>query len=208
MTDTTADPLIVEVFADVLCPFTHVGLSRFVHRREASPRAVRLWVRAWPLEVVNGSPLTPEHVAWEVEALRASVAGDLFAGFDPAAFPATALPALALSAAAARHDPATGEAVALELRQLLFEQGVDIADPAVLDEVAARHSITVTPDDAETILADRREGEARGVIGSPHFFTPDGSFFCPSLDIRHEGDELKVRFDEAGFERFVDACFG
>jgi predicted DsbA family dithiol-disulfide isomerase len=205
----TDDELIIELFADVLCPFTHVGLRRFVARRAHEARAVRLWVRAWPLEVVNGEPLAPDFVAQEVDALRASVAPDLFAGFEAATFPRTSLPALALSAAAARRDPATGEHVALELRGLVFEQGVDVADPAVLADVAGRFDVTVEPGDRETVLADVREGETRGVVGSPHFFTPDGSFFCPSLDIGHDEDgTLRVRFDEAGFDEFVAACFG
>ena len=54
----------VEVFADVLCPFTHVGLPRFVDRRRALGRAdVTLQVRAWPLEIVNGQPLDPPFIA-------------------------------------------------------------------------------------------------------------------------------------------------
>jgi predicted DsbA family dithiol-disulfide isomerase len=206
MTDAV---LTIEVFADVLCPFTHVGLRRFVRRRELVPRDVVLWVRAWPLELVNGEPLTPEFVAEEVDALRTSVAPDLFTGFDPASFPSTALPALALSAAASRQDAATGEQVALALRDLVFEQGVDIGDADVLSGVARRFGVRLEPTDQDTVLADRREGEARGVVGSPHFFTPDGSFFCPSLDIGHDPDgALQIRFDQAGFERFVDACFG
>ena len=104
---------------------------------------------------------------------------------------------------------APGEAVALALRELLFEDGRDVADPAVLDEIAARFGVTVEPEDAETVAADRREGAARGVVGSPHFFTPEGSFFCPSLDIHRDDDGgLHVDFDRAGFEQFVDACFG
>lgn len=205
----SADALTVEVFADVLCPFTHVGLRRVVARRAESTRALRLWIRAWPLEVVNGEPLSGEFVGEEVEALRATVAPDLFTGFAVDSFPSSSLPALALAAAAYRHDPATGEAVSLELRDLLFEQGVDISDPDVLARVESRFGVTVEPGDADVVLADREEGATRGVVGSPHFFTPDGSFFCPSLDIsRHDDGELQIRFDLDGFRRFVDACFG
>jgi predicted DsbA family dithiol-disulfide isomerase len=148
-------------------------------------------------------------VADEVAELRAQVAPDLFTGFDPGSFPSTSLPSLALTAAAYRHDQTTGEAVALALRDLVFEQGRDISDPAVLDEVAARFGIDAEPADADTVTADHDEGMARGVVGSPHFFTPEGSFFCPSLDISRDDDgELHVRFDQDGFEQFVDACFG
>jgi predicted DsbA family dithiol-disulfide isomerase len=203
------DRLTIEVFADVLCPFTHVGLRRFVHKRATVARDVVLWVRSWPLEVVNGEPLEAGFVADEVAELRVQVAPDLFGGFDPGAFPSTSLPALALSAAAYRRDSTTGEAVALALRDLVFERGRDVADPAVLDEVATRFGLAVAATDVETVTADHDEGVARGVVGSPHFFTPEGSFFCPSLDIsRDDEGELHVRFDQQGFEQFVDACFG
>src|SRR5206468_3084962 len=63
--DTTAEharcgmTAVIEVFADVRCPFTHVGLTRFVARRhELGRREPRLRVRAWPLELVNGEPLS------------------------------------------------------------------------------------------------------------------------------------------------------
>jgi predicted DsbA family dithiol-disulfide isomerase len=205
----TDERLTVEVFADVLCPFTHVGLRRFVRKRESATRNPVLWVRAWPLEVVDGAPLDAAFVAEEVGELQATVAPDLFSGFDPSAFPSTALPALTLSAAAYRHGRTIGEAVALALRDLVFEHGRDIADPAVLEEVATRYGVTVESSDAETVAADHREGEVRGVVGSPHFFTPEGSFFCPSLDIHRDDDGgLHVRFDQAGFQEFVDACFG
>jgi len=45
---------VIEVFADVACPFTHVGLKSFVARRAGLGRDdVILRVRAWPLEIVN-----------------------------------------------------------------------------------------------------------------------------------------------------------
>lgn len=57
-------------------------------------------VCSWPLELVNGTPLDPGEVAGHVRDLRAQVAPDLFARFDPATLPRTTLPALALAAAA------------------------------------------------------------------------------------------------------------
>ncbi len=202
----------IEVFADVACPFTHVGLRRFVERRDerGDPEPVYLRVRSWPLEVVNGQPLDPGFIAEEVDEIREQVADDLFTGFDVAAFPATSMPALALAAAAYDVDVATGEAVSLELRDLLFEQGRDIADLAVLAEVAERHGVAFDPADppVDRVHADHTEGVARGVQGSPHFFTPAGAFFCPSLDISRDAQgHLRITADAAGFAQFVDSCF-
>ena len=90
-------------------------------------------VRAWPLEIVNGKPLDPAFIYEEVVDIRHQVAPDLFADFREDALPSSSIPALALTEAAYRHDAATGEQVALRLSDLLFEEGVDIAEPSVLD---------------------------------------------------------------------------
>lgn len=199
----------IEVFADVCCPFTHVGLRRLVERRDELGRSdVHLRVRAWPLEVVNGAPLAPALVAEEVHELRSTVAPDLFAGFDVDTFPSTSRPALALAFACYQHDVSTGEAVSLALRELLFEKGEDIGDQRVLALVEQEFGIHVGADDAASVDADHREGSHRGVIGSPHFFTSRGSFFCPALDIgRDEKGQLRISLDAAGFGEFLDSCF-
>lgn len=65
-----------------------------------------------------------------------------------------------------------------------------------------------TAEDEAAVERDYQDGQRRGVDGSPHFFTPDGSdFFCPSMEIDHDGDNLDVTFDAAGFAAFVDAAF-
>lgn len=201
------DPEVqVEVFADVWCPFAHVGLRRFVERRAEHGRPASLLVRAWPLEWVNGRPMDPAFIGAEVEQIRATVAPDLFAGFDPDRFPTTTVPALQLTSRAYRASVSTGEAVALELRDRLFERGEDVGDPQVLAAVAAAHGLEPTEGD-DLVRTDWREGQSRGVIGSPHFFTPGGSFFCPALDVSNVDGHLRITADPAGFDAFVAACF-
>jgi predicted DsbA family dithiol-disulfide isomerase len=200
----------IEVFADVCCPFTHVGLRRLVERRAQLGReAPRLWARAWPLELVNGHPLDPELIAEEIEELQAQVAPDLFAGFDTAAFPNSSIPALALAAAAYRRDVSTGEAVSLALRDALFEQGRDIADPRVLDAIAVSHGIDgADEDDLRRPADDWHEGQARGVVGSPYFFVPSGPVFCPTLEITKVDGRLHITTDEVAVESFMAAALG
>ncbi len=200
---------VIEVFADIGCPFTHVGLRRLTAYREQVGREdVRLWVRSWPLEVVNGEPLDPDFVAEEVDALRESVAADLFTGFRPAAFPATSIPALALVHAGYEQDLQTGEALSLHLRTLLFEAGVDVNDLDVLADVGRTFDVSAGADDVAAVEDERREGAARGVIGSPHFFTAASSYFCPALDIsRDDGGRLRITMDPDGFGAFVEDCF-
>lgn len=212
-TDTAVGEHVVEVFADIVCPFTHVGLRRFVEMREALGRHdVRLHVRAWPLEFVNARMPDASFIAEEIEDIREQVAPDLFCGFDPTVFPASSVPALALACRAYDIDLATGEAVGLELRDLLFEQGRDISDPRLLDELAVRFGIPTDTDDSvganALVTRDHDEGGERGVIGSPHFFTGSGDYFCPALDIGRDGDgHLHVDVDVEGFRLFLDSCF-
>ena len=202
-------PPVIEVFADVLCPFTHVGLQRFVASRAAAGRSdVRLWVRAWPLEVVNGSPLDASFIAEEIGEIRNELGVPVFEGFREDAFPASSLPLLALVHGGYRRGPEVGEAVSLELRDLLFEQGVAVGDPATVERIARAHEIVVTDDDVSGVLADHVEGVTRGVVGSPYFITPVGEFFCPALDVsRGDDGRLQVHADPAGFDRFLAACF-
>ena len=131
-----------------------------------------------------------------------------FARFVEGSFPASSLPALTWAAATYGRDLATGERLSLALRDLLFEQGVDIADAEVLERLAADHDVAVDLTETRRVLDEHAEGVARGVIGSPHFFTPSGGFFCPSLDVhRDAGGHLRITADTLGFDRFVAACF-
>jgi predicted DsbA family dithiol-disulfide isomerase len=201
---------MLEVFADVTCPFTHVGLRRLAAARADLGRVEPVFaVRAWPLEWVNGSAFEGSVVATKVTALRSSIAPDLFAGFDATHFPSTSVPALAFTAAAARVDPRLGERAALAVRDALFEEGLDVADPAVLAALAADLGVpAVTDDDAEQVRRDYDDGRTRGVQGSPQFFTHGRGWFCPTLDIHKVGESLEIEFDAEAFEAFVTEVFG
>lgn len=201
-------PRVLEVFADVMCPFAHIGLARVAARRDELGADVVLAVKAWPLELINGHPLDPGFVAEEIDVLRAGVAPDLFTGFDAAAFPATTLPALGLAHAARLVDDVTGERVSLALRRALWEEGRDVADPAVLAAVAAEHGVTTdTNRDRDGVLAEWGDGKARGVRGSPEFVLDGTAWFCPSLDVRRVDGELVVDVDAATLAAFLESVF-
>jgi len=200
---------VIEVFADIWCPFAHVGLRRTAERRaRLTNQDLLLDVRAWPLELVNGAPLDPETTARHVSELRSLVAPDLFGGFDPDHFPTTSLPALASAHAAYDHDLRTGESVSLALRDALFEQGLDISQPQVISEVVAPWGVPpYDADDEQGVLDDWHEGMARGVRGSPHFFCGDREAFCPSLDISKDADgHLEVNVDLDALDSFLAGC--
>jgi 2-hydroxychromene-2-carboxylate isomerase len=209
MTEAVHEPsTVVTVFADIGCPYAHVGLRRFFRRRASEARAdLRLHVRAWPLELVNGEPLDPGHVAEQIEALREQVTPDLFSRFNPYTFPHTTLPALELVSDAYAMGLSDGERASLAVRNALFERGEDISDQGVLERL--RHDLWLPPprpDARERILADWADGQRLGVVGSPHFFVGDRDFFCPTLRITREGEHRHIRNDPARFDEFFARC--
>jgi predicted DsbA family dithiol-disulfide isomerase len=209
--DDTRRPMkVIEVFADVVCPFTHVGLKRLTaYRNEVGRDDVVFEVHAWPLELVNGELVPRELLVEEVAELRAGVAPELFAGFDPTLFPMTSLHALALAARAYRVSLRRGEHVSLALRDALFEHGRNISDPDELAAIASSCEIEASVDiDEAAVIADLQRGRARAVIGSPHFFIEDDGFFCPTLDIERVGTDLRIAMDPTSFTAFVEKCFG
>lgn len=168
-----------------------------------------LYVRAWPLELVNGAPLDPKTTAHHVQELRTQVAPNLFQGFDPRHFPTTTLPALAYVHAAYGKDMKTGEAVSLALRDALFEDGLDISHPDVLSQILRPEGVeSFELTDEQAVLADWQEGKERGVKGSPHFFCGNADAFCPSLDIFKDGTgRLEVNRNMEVLNAFLESCF-
>lgn len=201
----------IEVFADIWCPFAHVGLRCARDRRDATGRDdVVLRVRPWPLELVNSAPMDPARTAAHVEHLRHQVDDSLFAGFDATTFPTSTLEALALIEHAYRTDPRIGEEATFAVRDALFEEGLDIADPAVLSAIAAELGIGPVDDiDRAAVTESWHAGQVRGVRGSPHFFSGDAEVFCPSLDIaRTDSGEVSIALNIERLDAFLDRCLG
>ncbi|HUI47393.1 MAG TPA: DsbA family protein [Acidimicrobiia bacterium] len=200
----------IEMFADVTCPFAYFGLRRLIEARDARGSDVTIRVRAWPLEWINGRQLAPDLVASEIVALRASIAPQLFVGFDAARFPTTSIGALGLVAAAYRLDARSGEQLSVRVREALFEEGRDLTDDAELRAIGRPFGVeplSVRAAEA-AVRADWERGRARGVRGSPHFFSGHRSWFCPSLRVRHDGPDLDITVDPVALEHFLAAALG
>jgi 2-hydroxychromene-2-carboxylate isomerase len=124
-------------------------------------------------------------------------------------FPITSIPALGLTSAAYALDESLGSMVGLAVRDALFEEGRDVSDPAVLAEIGRAFGV-VPPDLAwadDAVRSDWQCGRERGVQGSPHFFIGDRSWFCPSLDIRHDQNGFDIRLSGDGMREFYAAAF-
>jgi predicted DsbA family dithiol-disulfide isomerase len=204
-------PISIEVFSDITCPFTHVGLERVVSEIAARHVTAEVRLRAWPLEWVNGVPLDRDAVVTKAAILTERLGVDSFEGLGDATWPTTTLPALELTAAAYGIDSATGLAVGLAVRSALFRDGLDIADPAVLAAIADEHDVEqhTRDDDSARVRFDYADGRGRGVRGSPHYWSGDDDFFCPALVIGHDDDgTLTADFDPAGLTAFLDSATG
>jgi predicted DsbA family dithiol-disulfide isomerase len=201
----------IEIFADIWCPFAHAGLRAAARARSQAGRDdVAFIIRAWPLELVNGAAMPAAKAADHARHLRDQVDTTLFAHLDVGHFPSTTLPALTLAHAAYRQSSATGEAVSFALRDAMFEQGRDISDAAVLADLARLHGLD-QPGEADRagVLADWHEGQARGVIGSPHFYCGNTDMFCPGLQItRDETHGVVIHTDAARLAEFLTTCWG
>jgi predicted DsbA family dithiol-disulfide isomerase len=195
----------VEVFADITCPFSHVGLKRVVEHLAQIDHFIEVIVRAWPLEWVNGTALGAAAVVMKAGVLHDQIGVNDFAGFRENRWPRTTIPALELAATAYAIDAASGLAVSMALHEAVFEEGRDVSDPDVLAEIAAAHGVTAREVGAvgDAVRADYDDGLARGVSGSPHFWMGSDEFFCPTLDIGHDANHhLTARFDPEGLAQF------
>lgn len=196
----------IEVFADISCPFAHVGLKQVVRHVTGLDDPVDVIVRAWPLEWVNGTQEAAEPVMTKAAALTEQLGVDDFSGLRTDRWPTTTIPALNLVASGYERGADLGLAVSLDLRAALFERGIDIGDPAELAAIAAAHDLAAPASEpSDAVQHDYDDGRRRGVQGSPHFFVGDDGFFCPTLDLGHDADgHLTARFDSAKSAEFFE----
>lgn len=201
---------MIEVFADIWCPFTHFGLRSVSEALSARDRNdIPIWVRSWPLEWVNGRAMEVNLALEHARELQAQVTPLLFESFDGSHFPRSTIAALALVAQGYAIDPAVGLALSLKIREDLFERNQDISDPDLLSALARPFALRdPSPDDYAAVVSDWREGRSRGVLGSPHFFCSGRDLFCPSLDITKDsnGEGVTIGANLTRLERFLDAC--
>jgi predicted DsbA family dithiol-disulfide isomerase len=201
---------VIEVFADIWCPFTHIGLKLVAGQlRKRGRQDVTIWVRSWPLEWVNGQPMDPSATLDHINEIRVQVSTEVFVGFQASRFPHSTIPVLALVAHAYRADRELGQVLSLEVRDRLFERGLDVSDRDTLVAMAKSFGLDPPdPDDYGTVVSDWKEGRRRGVAGSPHFFCAGMSVFCPSLDISEsaQSEGRTIHTNISRLQGFLDGC--
>ena len=85
--------------------------------------------------------------------------------------------------------------------------GLDISRPDVLQTIASQEGAPPpSPGARDQVQADWRDGQARDVSGSPHWFVGEADFFCPSLEIERVDGRLQIHTDPAAFDAFLKTC--
>ena len=204
---TTTGP-IIEVFADIWCPFTHVGLRAVKERARSGRGDVAIWVRAWPLELVNGAPLDPAVTKAHADDLRNQVAPNLFQHLDVERFPAR--PSMPSHWPTAPIGPGPTPASGPASRSAMLSSkraGTSRTQPCCNALRAISGSRCPTATDRSDVVEDWGEGVRRGVLGSPHFFCGDTDVFCPSLDITRDAVEgMSIVKDVSRLTEFLAQC--
>ena len=237
-TETTVAPVppppvgVLQVWSDLLCPFTHVALHELRAARAAlaagdPARDVQLEHHAFPLELFNG-PHPRRGTDTEAVGLGQVAPG---AGFRVWTAPEDLYPhtvllaAEAVLAAAAQSRPAA-EALDAALRAAFWTRSRSIAHRAVVLEVASEVAGDVKLDVTELtnaldhgrhrheLMRDYAVAQTDAIPTSPTFVLPDGSIRAnPGITVHWEGPwaagyPIVDAFDPAAFRDLLrDAAY-
>ena len=181
------DPLVLDLWADVVCPFCSLGrhqladaLTRFAHAEsvvivhhafELDPTAPRVPERSAPEMLAEKYAISLEQVAEMHARLEAQASTHGLAWSLATTRPANTFDAHRLVALAATQGRA--EEMLDALYRAHFSAGALLSDHAVLDELAANVGVTAsadlwTGDDfAESVRADEARASQLGLRGVP-----------------------------------------
>ena len=202
---------VLEVYADIWCPFAHVGLPAVLddHRRRSDRGDVVIRVRAWPLELVNSGPMDQAKRSHTPSTCASRSRQRCSRTLRPSHSRRPTLDALALVERAYAIDGQLGERASFEVRDAMFEGGRDISDHGVLTDLGGRWGVgEISDDDRALVVQSWHDGQVHGVRGSPHFFSGDLESFCPSLRIRRIDPDhgAQIELDARRLDEFLDAC--
>jgi predicted DsbA family dithiol-disulfide isomerase len=180
---------VLTVFSDLHCPWAYVFSIRLRRAREGIGRPPVAW-RCWPLELVNERGTPWNSLSQEIPVLT-QLEPDHFAPPRRETWPSTLLPAMEAvkvagelggPQAADRFDEAARRAFFLDRRDLSIRPTLaDLAAEAGLDRSRFLDAFD-GGGHRRGVIADWREGQRRGVQGSPHAFLPDGTgVFNPGI---------------------------
>ena len=192
----------VVMFADIACPWAHAAVHRFHVTRDRLELhdAIRLDVRAFPLELINDQS-TPKRILEAEIPVVGTMEPD--AGWQiwqarPDEWPVTILPALEAVYAAKRQGLEASEELDRALRRALFGHSINIsmqheiievAESCPLVDTSVLEKVLIDGEARSAIFGDLEIAQTDQVQGSPHFFLSDGTnVHNPGVTVRWEGE--------------------
>ncbi|WP_406674431.1 DsbA family oxidoreductase [Nonomuraea sp. N2-4H] len=170
----------VEIFSDVACPWCYIGHTRFdkaAERFRAKGGTIEVTMRPFQLDpnaTAEGQPLIPmmerkfgpqaKQMVERVKGVGAEEGLDL--RFEDAISVST-FEAHRLINVATKQG--RGEEMADRLFRAYFTEGRNVADPAVLAELAAEVGVTDTGEGADEVREQLARAHALGISGVPLF---------------------------------------
>jgi predicted DsbA family dithiol-disulfide isomerase len=188
--DRTRPVLPVSVYSDYTCPWCYIGSARLDQLREELADEVELRVEWKPFEIhpevpregmpVEALPYPPEQWRMMVENLRRQAEAEGLAMADRPRVGNTHR-ALAASAYVQAEEPARFEQFHNALFRAYFGEGHDLADPAVLRDLAAGSGVDAERMDAaleqgrfeETLRDTTATARRLGITGTPTYVFGD-----------------------------------
>ncbi|BCJ32914.1 dithiol-disulfide isomerase [Actinocatenispora thailandica] len=204
------EPGVLTVYSDIGCPWAGLalhGLRRARHR--LGLKRVRIDLRAYPLELLRGTPTPKRRLDAEVPViggLDETLAWQQWQGRADEWPVSTLLPMEAVQAAK-RPDVgglAASDELDAALRYAMFGQSRCIsllpeilavaAECERVNAEALKKALALGAGRAE-VMTQWRNAKDRAVHGSPHVFLPDGSeWHNPGVEVRWTGPEPETGF--------------
>ncbi len=199
-------PGTIVVFADLGCPWAHVGIHRLQTARTRLESSISIDVRVFPLEIINAQPTPFRGLQNEIPALaemEPDAGWELWAG-DATTWPVTTLLPMEAVEAAKEQGLDTSAKLDHALRRALFGESRCISMRHVILDVAAScddldvPALTAALDDgrARRPMLDGYRAAAGDIQGSPHYFLADGtSSHNPGVDFHWDKAQHRIVID-------------
>lgn len=178
-------PIVVEVYADLVCPWCFIGTERLEKVLAESPNGARVQVKHRAFQLDPSTPPEGTDVAAMLEQRYGRPARELFAPAEAQARSSGL--ALDLSKQPRSYNTAAAHALLAkaeakgtqrELKRALFRahfvEAKNVSDVAVLTELATKHGFSADEvaqavRDTSAVAVANDEARARGVTGVPYF---------------------------------------
>lgn len=183
--EPAAPPIVIDVYADLVCPWCFIGTERLEKVLAASPVASRVVVKhhaflldpSTPPEGIDLRALLSQRYGRDAAQLFAPAEAQARASGIPLDFTKVTR-TYPTSAAHALLERAEGKGTQRALKQALFRayflEGKNLNDPALLTELATAHGlsaadVTATPQALARVSQESEAARQRGITGVPFF---------------------------------------